>query len=283
LVQPIYFGLVVHPKGVTIIESRAVIMNEKNEIKLSDQLKSIQRVKVYEEISLQIKKLIDDGKLKPGDKLPPERELSEIFHVSRHSVREALRFLERSHLVNSMPGSGTFVAMNESDLNVELISNYLIKKTDKLAEIFQLRRIVEPQVAGLAAENACEDDLNQLKILLNKNKQFLEQKTINAQQFLKLDKKLHQVIAKASKNSIVPKFIERIRDLFAESRHESYQSESRMKISAKGHVDMIQAILEKNKTKATDLMEKHLVEIEAEAVRHIVTKSLPDSEEEIDE
>lgn len=56
-------------------------------------MKSIHRVKVYEEIAIQINKLIDEGKLNPGDKLPPERELSEIFNVSRHSVREALRVL----------------------------------------------------------------------------------------------------------------------------------------------------------------------------------------------
>lgn len=62
-------------------------------IKLASHLKSIHRVKVYEEIAIQINKLIDEGKLNPGDKLPPERELSEIFNVSRHSVREALRVL----------------------------------------------------------------------------------------------------------------------------------------------------------------------------------------------
>lgn len=165
-------------------------------------------------------------------------------------------------MVKSIPGSETYVAMSESQASVDLIASFLGEKTDNLKEIFQLRRIIEPQVAGMAAKNTCEGDLKRLNQLLIQNKE------------------LHQVIAIAAQNSIIPKLLERIRDLFSESRHESYQSKSRMKISAKGHIDLIQAILGKNDKNSIDLMEKHLIEVEAEAIRQLVSTSLPETIED---
>jgi GntR family transcriptional repressor for pyruvate dehydrogenase complex len=183
-------------------------------------------------------------------------------------------------MVKSIPGSGTYVAMSESQGTVDLIASFLGEKTDNLKEIFQLRRIIEPQVAGMAAKNACEGNLKRLNQLLIQNKEFLEQDSIDPQKFLQFDKELHQVIAIAAQNSIIPKLLERIRDLFSESRHESYQSKSRMKISAKGHIDLIQAILGKNDKNSIDLMEKHLIEVEAEAIRQLVSTSLPETIED---
>ncbi len=252
----------------------------KERTNIASHVKQIQKVKVYEEIAFQIKKLIEEGNLKPGDKLPPERTLSELFNVSRHSVREALRVLEKSRMLNSVPGSGTYVAMNERQATVDLIANYLIKKTDKLTEIFELRRIFEPQVAQIAAKKACKEDLQELIGLLNENKNFLRQKTIDPGDFLNSDKQLHQIIAKSTKNSILSNFIERIQDLISESRHESYQSENRMKVSAKGHIDIINAILERNEAKANEAMDKHLTEVEAEAIKTVVSSSYSEKDQD---
>ena len=72
-------------------------------------LKAVRRTKVYQEIAEQIMRLIEAGKLKHGDQLPPERRLAEIFQVSRHPVREAIRTLEEQKVLVSRVGSGTFV------------------------------------------------------------------------------------------------------------------------------------------------------------------------------
>lgn len=71
---------------------------DKKRTTIASRVKQIQKIKVHEEIALQIKNLIEEGNLKPGEKLPFERTLSELFNVSRHSVREALRVLEKSRL-----------------------------------------------------------------------------------------------------------------------------------------------------------------------------------------
>lgn len=252
-------------------------MNKQQNIALSSHVKQIRKMRVHEEISLQIQGLIERGQLKPGDRLPPERELCELFNVSRHSLREALRTLEKSRLLNSIPGSGTYVAMNENEAAMDMIASYLIDKKDKLMEVFQLRRMIEPQVAGLAAKNAHQEDLTQLKRLLEKNRIFLSQETIDPEEFSRLDKELHQVIAISTQSSIIPKLLGRIADLFSESRHESYLSQNRMKISAQGHIDLIRAILDSNEPQASELMENHLKNVEAEAIRHLVSTAMPET------
>jgi GntR family transcriptional repressor for pyruvate dehydrogenase complex len=246
-------------------------MDKRHKISLSNHVKKVRKVRVREEIVSQIRTLIEEGKLQPGDRLPPERELCELFNVSRHSVREALRALERSRMINSIPGSGNYIAMNESDAAKGMIASYLFDKKDELTEIFQIRQIIEPQVARLAARNARKKNLDQLNRLMEKNKALLSQKTIDQKKFSNLDKELHLEIARATQSSIIPKLVERISDLFSESRHESILSESRMKVSCQGHIDLIRAILEKNENNASELMETHLKNVEAEAIRHLVS------------
>ena len=142
-----------------------------------------------------------------------------------------------------------------------------------MAEIFELRRIFEPQVAQIAAKNASRKDLSELNKLLNENMDFLRQKTIDPINFLKSDKRLHQIIANSTQNSVLSNFMERLEELISECRHESYQSENRMKVSAKGHIEIINAILERNEEKANELMDKHLTEVEAEIMNTVVSSS----------
>ncbi len=246
---------------------------------LSGHVKQISRTRVHEQIVLQIRDLIDKGKLAPGDRLPPERKLCKLFNVSRHSVREALRSLERSRLLNSVPGSGTYVAMSEPEAAGNMIASFLIDKKDMLMEVFQIRRMIEPQMADLAAKNAQKKDIELLEQLMEKNRIFLTQDegSINPEEFSRLDKELHHVIAEATKSSIIPKLMNRISDLFSESRHKSSLSQGRMKISAQGHINLIQAIIKKDAKQASRLMEEHINSVEAETIQHLVSTTLPET------
>jgi GntR family transcriptional repressor for pyruvate dehydrogenase complex len=249
-------------------------MNPPPKIPLAKELKSVRRVKVYEEISQQIEKLIHSGKLKPGDKLPTERELSEIFKVSRHSVREAIRVLEKSNLINSVAGSGTYVALQEHQEAANSIAAYLLEKTDELAEIFELRRIIEPQVAGLAASNATAADITQLKQLLEENEAFIVAGDPDPRILAQIDTRLHTMIAGAAHNSIIFKIIERLNNLFFETRQEGFQSPHRAKIAAKGHAEVIGAIIQGDAKRATKAMVRHLKDVEKTTIKHLVSLSL---------
>ena len=131
-------------------------------------LKAVKKTRIYEDVVSQIHELITDGRLKAGDQLPSERELAETFKVSRTSVREALRALETQGLMVTRTGMGTFVADLPTESLVELLAKLLIEAKDALADIFEMRKLIEPQIAALAAERASKSDIEGMREILKK-------------------------------------------------------------------------------------------------------------------
>ena len=130
----------------------------------------IKTKRLYEEIVEQIKQLITDGKLKPGDKLLAERELAEQFQVSRASVREAIRTLEMLGVIDIRPGEGTFVRRTGADDIIRPLAMFLAVERSSLLDMFEMRRIFETANASLAAERATQEELDQIESTLE-NKQ----------------------------------------------------------------------------------------------------------------
>jgi GntR family transcriptional repressor for pyruvate dehydrogenase complex len=227
-------------------------MSDKDDL-LTSKLKAVPRRRLYEEIVAQIKSLIDDGGLQPGDQLPPERKLAEAFNVSRHSVREAIRSLERDNVLLSRPGSGTFVMVGSSQAVVDYLARAVLKEKDKLAEIFQFREMLEPQIAALAAENATPGDVTQLEELLD------QQKQANSRQILiQLDSEFHLTLARCTGNEVLSSVVERINDILSQTRLEALQSPTRNESSLMWHERIVRAIAEHNPEKAADAMTNHL-------------------------
>jgi GntR family transcriptional regulator, transcriptional repressor for pyruvate dehydrogenase complex len=125
------------------------------EVDFMNRFEPIKQVRVSEEVAKQLKHSILSGQLKPGDKLPPERELAEEFEVSRLAIREALRSLQVTGFVSTRQGSGGGVFI--TDLTFEQLSNtYLdLFVADKISipELLELRLVVEPEVARSAARS----------------------------------------------------------------------------------------------------------------------------------
>src|SRR3989337_945210 len=126
-------------------------------------LKVIKKTRIYQEVVSQIHDLIREGRLKASDQLPSERELAETFKVSRTSVREALRALETQGLVVSRTGTGTFVADLPIESLVAPLATLLIEEKSALADIFEMRKLIEPRIAALAAERATKRDIERMK------------------------------------------------------------------------------------------------------------------------
>jgi len=119
--------------------------------------------KVSELIAQQIKSSILNGSMKPGDRLPPERELVDHFQASRISVREALKSLETSGLLMIKPGSGVFVAEVNSKPMSESLSSILRIQKASINDITEARTILEPSIAKLASERITQEDLTKLE------------------------------------------------------------------------------------------------------------------------
>ena len=225
---------------------------------IDGNFQEIARVSLQKQIVRQIELLIDDGKLKHGDRLPPERKLAEIFKVSRHSVREAIRTLEEKNTLKSKPGSGTFVIIEDKSRVLEYIAGVIGKEKKEQQEVFQFRKLLEPQIAGLAAENATADDVARLfEILEHQNNSGDDLEAVR-----KYDQEFHLLLARATGNTILVKIVELLTEIIDKSRAALLINEERKKKSGKGHSLILEAITEKNADKAKKAMALHIADIE---------------------
>jgi len=127
-----------------------------------------QRETLHVKIAENIQDLIMDHRLNAGDKLPPERELIGLFHVSRTTVREAIRLLQERGLVQMMVGKGTFVRQVSDQTVVESIERFYSFGRCSHLELLTLRAILEPETAALAASNATDKEMAKLETIYKK-------------------------------------------------------------------------------------------------------------------
>src|SRR5437879_9494581 len=130
---------------------------------VKDELEPVRKTRIYEEVASQIQRLITDGRLRPGDHLPPERDLAEMFGVSRTSVRDAIRVLEMGGLVEPRHGEGTIVREGPIDAIVSPLAGALAASKDLTADLFDMRKMLEPPLARAAALRATAEDLDALR------------------------------------------------------------------------------------------------------------------------
>jgi GntR family transcriptional regulator, transcriptional repressor for pyruvate dehydrogenase complex len=124
-------------------------------------------VAVTDEAILKIKDMLLTGQLRPGDRLPPEKELSERLGLSRNSLREAVKALELIRVLDVRRGDGTFVTSLEPRLLLEAMAFAVDLHQDaSILELFEVRRVLEPAAAAMATLRASRDDLDQLQKLL---------------------------------------------------------------------------------------------------------------------
>lgn len=221
-------------------------------------IKAARKKRLYEEIVSQIQNLIETGELRSGDRLPPERKLAEMFMVSRNSVREAIRALEEKQILKSRPGDGTYVMVENEAALIEPLAYAIQLEKAKLREIFQFRRMIEPQIAYLAAQNATSEEIDAMKAIL-----FDQERQIKTGENSKeLDRAFHLVLARASGNSILFKVVNILSDILEESREELYQTEQRRNVSFQAHLKIIEAIEKKDPELAWQEMNHHLIGVE---------------------
>lgn len=130
--------------------------------------KTITPIRLYESVTEQIVNLIKNNELKPGDKLPPERELAEKLTISRGSLREALRVLESRGMVESKPGEGRFIREVNKDAFINTENVVLNLEKSSILELIEAREIFEVKIVELAAQRATADDIKAIKRVLLK-------------------------------------------------------------------------------------------------------------------
>lgn len=158
----------------------------------------IKNTKVYEQVIIQIKDMIDKGTLKKGDRLPSERSLVEQLMVSRASIREALRALEVIGLIDCKQGEGNYIKASFQDNLFEPLSIMFMLEDSNPEAIWELRKILEVEAAGLAAKKITDEQLKELKMITQRFNN-CENEDFN----VKIDKEFHYKIAECSGNVLI--------------------------------------------------------------------------------
>lgn len=160
-------------------------------------LEPVSKTRVSQAAIKSIKSYIADYGLKPGDKLPTERQMSKALKISRTSVREALRILEIVGILEVKPGSGIYFKDATGDLTLPL-SMWLPDNEETLFEVLEIRQLIEPRAANLAAERITPHDLENIQDCLERFCQCVEENDLPG--MILEDTQFHRLLAEASKN-----------------------------------------------------------------------------------
>jgi len=221
-------------------------------------LKAVRKKRAYEDIVKQVRSLIEKGKLKRGDQLPTERELSETFKVSRATVREAIFSLETMKLVDRRQGDGTYVIASSEEALVQPLAVALIHEKGDIIDIFFLRKIIEPEIAQLASENRTAEDIAELEEILKEQ----EKEVSNGKNPVDTDSEFHHYLARMAKNRVLERLLLALVDLLAQTRERYLQTEERKQKSLHGHQVILAAIKNGNGPGARQAMRRHLEDVE---------------------
>jgi GntR family transcriptional repressor for pyruvate dehydrogenase complex len=201
-----------------------------------------------------VRSLIESGQFKAGEKLPPERELARVVGVSRASVRTGLRSLATVGVVDARRGAGTFVADGPPIFEVNPLSLFAALHGVPQRELFETRRVIEIDLAGLAAERAGGEELAAISEEVMEMFASLD----DVHRFLVHDIRFHRSIAAAARNPLLGAIMEMVADLFYDQRKTTVDRWQGAAEAAEQHRKIYQAIKAGNVEKARHEMGNHL-------------------------
>ena len=222
------------------------------------KFREITPIRLYESVIEQIMNLIKNNKLKPGDKLPPERELAERLSISRGSLREAFRVLESRGIIKSKPGGGRYIREIRKNGHNNTENIILSLEKSSILELLEAREIFEVKIVKLAAQRATAEDIELIEMVLNKMNQKEELKD---EKKTESDTEFHLAIAGASHNFVFVNIIKLHLDLLKETREKTQQIPGRREKRWHEHQAILQAIKEHDSKRAGEAMLKHLKSI----------------------
>lgn len=225
-------------------------------------LEPVKKVRLYEAIVKQLQDLISSNKLKPGEKLPPERQLAEELNVSRTSIREALRTLEMMGYLESKVGisGGTFVKDITMETVVSPFSKILVRNGNFITDLLETRLVLEIEVARLAALRRNDEDLEKIASAV-KN---MENEIKDGGTGINGDNEFHRALGSAAHNDVLLNMVKMCGDLMEMQREEHLSNlEGEPERALKSHKAILKAVKEKDEEKAQSLMRKHITNLQS--------------------
>ena len=214
------------------------------------------RERLHEQIADKIQELIVTRELQPGDRLPPERELAKTLGVSRPTVREALRLLQHWGLVTMKPGSGTYVIKMGAAPIVRSVERFFSVTDCSSEDLIQIRALLEPEAAALAAVNKTPEDIKALKQTVEAMAQALQSR--DREQLISADMEFHLAMVNASGNKLLAVMFASIYHLIRSSIQEGVENVFYDEGSIELHRMILDAILDGDPDRAREAIGSHL-------------------------
>ena len=218
-------------------------------------LRPIKKKRLAEEAVKQIQALIKGKKLKPGTRLPSERELMGKFNISRASVREALRILEITGQIDVKPGSGIYVREMKGDIFLPLTS-WLPDHKETLQNHFEARQVLEPRAASFAAQRASDKIIQSMKKTLSDFKEKMERHDLVGA--IMADVEFHRLISQATENKTLMLLMDTIARYLLEGWKATLRVPDRMNKTVREHGAILDAIEKREPERAYQAMHQHL-------------------------
>jgi GntR family transcriptional repressor for pyruvate dehydrogenase complex len=218
-------------------------------------------VLLSQKVVAQISELVARGQLQPGDRLPTEREMAAQFGVSRTAVRDAIKLLAGRGILEVKRGAGIFIASREGV--ADHFALLLRIRQGSIEELFEVRKLIEVQAAGWAAERGSPEAIAAIQRVVAEAEAALDDPAALA----RCDAAFHVAVAAAARNGVLLRIMQNLLDLLASSREESLRIPGRAARSVGEHRTVLAAIERGDAAAARQRMWEHLDSVERAIVQ----------------
>jgi GntR family transcriptional regulator, transcriptional repressor for pyruvate dehydrogenase complex len=220
--------------------------------------RTVKTSRLYEQIVQQVEDSILKGQLKPGDQLPAERDLAHSFGVSRTAVREAVKTLREKGLVEAYSGRGTFVTNGTShSIRQSLDLMIRINPLEGAANLAELRLVLEPEIASLAAARIEEQLLSTMREAVAE----MDRSLRDPDAYVEADLDFHLALAEAAGNPLILSLLDSIVGLLREQRSRIFNVDGGPERGQFHHKRILAAVVQGNPETAREAMRAHLQQV----------------------
>lgn len=202
-----------------------------------------------------IKHMIIQQKMKPGDRLPCETELMKMFGVSRSTLREAVKFLKAENVIEIKRGNGTFVSNITGVVEDPLGLNF-VNQHHLVENLLEARLLIEPQIAAFAVQRATAENIRQLAEIIDK----MKEAEVNDDLAADLDVQFHTAIADCTQNDVLARIVPIINESIRQGHNETVSVEGSYERAKICHIGIYEAIVNKDLMEAKYFSERHIWE-----------------------
>ncbi len=219
---------------------------------------TLERSGIPEQIATRLLEMVKERKLRPGDKLPPERELAALMQLSRPSLREALRALAMMGVVTIRQGDGIYISSLKPELLIKHLESVVSVDDSTFLELFEARKLLEAGIAELAAERISDEELEELDRCLGRCAASVR----DPGAWIECDLEFHKRIMDAASNPIVTRFMASVRRLGLASRSRTVYLSGVREQSVADHGQILAALKAHDPQLARQAMVEHLNHLE---------------------